>query len=65
MNIRHQQYDTFKDIVFNEEQLLSLVEMKIIYAYKYLEINIKNLLAASFSLGSTKDFFNGIISSNS
>jgi len=57
MNIRHQQYDTFKDIVFNEEQLLSLVEMKIIYAYKYLEINIKNLLAASFSLGSTKDFF--------
>lgn len=57
MNIQHQQYDTFRDIIFNEEQLLSLVEMKIIYAYKSLEISIKKLLAASFSLESTKDFF--------
>lgn len=55
--IQHQQFELFRDIVFSEEQLLSLVEMKVIYAYKSLEISIKKLLAAAFSLESAKEFF--------
>ncbi len=57
ISIDHQQYETFLDIIYNEEQLLSLVEMKVIYAFKSLEINIKKLLSAAFSLQSTKDFY--------
>ncbi|BDQ12080.1 hypothetical protein [Sediminibacterium sp. TEGAF015] len=57
ISINHQQYETFLDIIYNEEQLLSLVEMKVIYAFKFLEINIKKLLRAAFSLQSTKDFY--------
>ena len=57
ISIDHQQYETFLDVIYNEEQLLSLVEMKIIYAFKSLEINIKKLLRAAFSLQSTKDFY--------
>jgi len=57
ISIDHQQYETFLDIIYNEEQLLSLVEMKIIYAFKSLEINIKKLLSASFSLQTTKGFY--------
>lgn len=40
-----------------EEELWALMEMKIIYAYKFFEINIKKLLMGSFSLSSTKDFY--------
>jgi hypothetical protein len=57
INIDHQQYETLLDIIYNEEQLLSLVEMKVLYAFKSLEINIKKLLQAAFSLQSTKDFY--------
>ena len=57
MNIQDQQNALIESIDFNEQLLLSLVEMKIIYAYKFLEINIKNLLDAAFPLESTKEFF--------
>ena len=52
-----QQYETLVDIAYREEQLLSLVEMKIIYAFKFLEINVKKLLSAAFSLKSSKDLY--------
>ncbi|MEA5138247.1 hypothetical protein [Arcicella rigui] len=57
INIDHQKYDYILDIIHNQEQLLSLIEMKVIYAFKSLEIHIKNLLKASFNLKSTKDFY--------
>ncbi|MDQ0964730.1 hypothetical protein QFZ20_000133 [Flavobacterium sp. W4I14] len=57
ISLDQQQYEYFLDIMYDEEQLLSLVEMKIIYAFKSLEINIKKLLSAAFSLQSTKDFY--------
>lgn len=57
INIDHQQYETFLDIIYNEEQLLSLVEMKVIYAFKSLEIHIKKLLSAAFTLKTTKEFY--------
>jgi predicted patatin/cPLA2 family phospholipase len=57
IDIDQQQYETILDMINDEEKLLSLVEMKIIYAFKSLEINIKNLLRAAFTLQSTKDFY--------
>ena len=39
------------------EELWALIEMKIIYLYKFFEINIKKLLKGSFSLSTTKDFY--------
>lgn len=49
--------DNLLDLLYYQEQLLTLVEMKIIYAFKFLEINIKKLLRGAFSLKSTKDFY--------
>ena len=40
-SIDHQQEETIIDVMETEEQLLALVEMKIIYSFKQLEINIK------------------------
>jgi len=42
---------------FMQEELWALIEMKIIYLYKFFEINIKKLLRRSFSLSNTKDFY--------
>lgn len=57
IDLEYQQFDNIGDIIYTQEQLLSLVEMKIIYAFKFLEITIKKLLQASFSLESTKEFY--------
>lgn len=43
--------------IHNEEELRSLLEMKIIYAYKFFEINIKNLLRASFDLKNSNNLY--------
>jgi len=42
---------------FRREELWALIEMKIIYLYKFFEINVKKLLSNSFSLSTTKDFY--------
>lgn len=42
---------------YREEELWALLEMKIIYLYKFFEINIKKLLKSSFPNTSTKEFF--------
>ncbi len=57
IDLNEQQYKYTLDTIYNEEILLSLIEMKIIYAFKFLEICIKKLLWAAFSLKSTKDFY--------
>lgn len=44
-----QRYGYIEDIIFNDDQLTVLSEMKIIYAYKQFEIKIKKLLRASLS----------------
>jgi len=49
-------FDYFLDTQFLEDKLLALVEMKIVYLYKNLEINIKRLLSASYKV-KTKDFY--------
>lgn len=42
---------------YRKEELWALIEMKIIYLYKFFEINIKKLLKGSFPNTSTKEFF--------
>jgi len=38
----------FQEIIYLEDELFVLFEMKIIYAFKFLEINIKQLLSAAY-----------------
>jgi hypothetical protein len=45
------------DIVYRTEEMIALVEMKIIYAYKHLEINIKRLISLAYPEVKTKDLF--------
>ena len=59
-NTAYEQYQIFLEIQYTQEELLSLVEMKVIYACKSLEIHIKKLLGAAFSLKSTNEFTMGI-----
>lgn len=40
-----------------EDELLVLGEMKIIYAFKYLKINIKKLVSASYSEKNMKELY--------
>ncbi len=42
---------------FREEEIWALLEMKIIYLYKFFEINIKKLLKGSYPETSIKEFF--------
>ncbi|MDP2539924.1 hypothetical protein CSC81_05630 [Tenacibaculum discolor] len=45
-------------IWYIEEELKALAEMKIVYAFKSIEINIKKLIADSFKIKNKRDFFN-------
>lgn len=44
-----QMHDYIRTASYIEEELSTLFEMKIIYAFKHLEIEIKNLISASFN----------------
>lgn len=41
-----------------QEELKSLAEMKIVYAFKSIEVNIKKFIADSFKIKNKRDFFN-------
>ena len=45
------------DIEYVKDELWALIEMKIIYSFKFLEINIKKLIRTGFSETQTKDFY--------
>ncbi|MFW6047264.1 MAG: hypothetical protein ACOCP4_05720 [Candidatus Woesearchaeota archaeon] len=45
------------DIEYMYDEVWALIEMKIIYAFKFLEINIKKLVSPIFSEAKTKDFY--------
>lgn len=57
INLEIENHDYSIDNYYREEELWALIEMKIIYLYKFFEINIKKLLKSSFPNTSTKDFF--------
>jgi len=56
LSLESQQHDYIRDAIYIEEELYVLFEMKIIYAFKHLEINIKRLLSAAYGI-STKEFY--------
>jgi len=51
-----QMYDYIRTANYIEEELTTLFEMKIIYAFKHLEIEVKNLISASFDENSIGKF---------
>lgn len=48
-SLRISAYILMEDILFTEDEITALYEMKIIYAFKHLEINIKKLLRATYA----------------
>lgn len=46
------------DIRYKDEELMAFTEMKIIYAFKHLEISIKRMSASTYFGTPTRDFFN-------
>lgn len=47
-SLHTQMYGYIQDVIYLEDELFSFFEMKIIYAFKHLEINIKQLLFAAY-----------------
>ncbi|MBK7040347.1 MAG: hypothetical protein IPH46_07735 [Bacteroidetes bacterium] len=47
-SISIQMNDSILEIIYIEDELFALLEMKIIYAFKHLEIKIKQLLFAAY-----------------
>jgi hypothetical protein len=45
------------DVVYREMEMVALMEMKIIYAWKHLEIHIKKLIGAAYPGVDTNDFY--------
>lgn len=57
INLEMQIHEYHIDNYYREEEIWALFEMKIIYLYKFFEINVKKLLKGSFPNSSTKEFF--------
>tara|TARA_R110002051_G_scaffold275917_2_gene336884 strand:+ start:1439 stop:2221 length:783 start_codon:yes stop_codon:yes gene_type:complete len=47
-SIDYQMHDNIRGISYLEEELITLYEMKIIYAFKHLEIEVKNLISSAY-----------------
>jgi hypothetical protein len=45
------------ELLYNEEELYAFFEVKIMYAQKHLEINIKRLITVAYNYSNTKSFF--------
>src|SRR5436190_1315431 len=48
------------DTVYRTEEMIVLMEMKVIYAWKHLEIYIKKLISEAYPEINTKDFYEAI-----
>lgn len=53
-----QMYDYLQMAIYLKDELFALYEIKIIYAYKHLEINLKNLISKSYNDKSVNKQFN-------
>lgn len=51
------QLNVITEIYYNNEQLLALEGMKVIYAFKHLEINMKILIRATYSVIDSREFY--------
>lgn len=57
INLLQQRYDYILDLIYYQEQMQAILEMKVIYSFKSLEINLKKLLATAFKLNNVKEFY--------
>ncbi|MGQ1948804.1 hypothetical protein ACT3CD_17060 [Geofilum sp. OHC36d9] len=57
MNIEIDKHYCLIDIEYIKEEIWALIEMKILYEFKFLEINIKKLIRTTFSGTKTNDFY--------
>ena len=57
MNVEVKKHYCLIDIEYIKEEIWALIEMKIIYAFKFLEINIKKLIRTAFPGINTKAFY--------
>jgi len=48
-SIHQQMFEYIQTARYLEDELIALYEMKIIYAFKHLEINLKNLISAAYN----------------
>jgi len=56
-NLQGSMMNYFQEIIYLEDELFVLFEMKIIHAFKFLEITIKQLLSAAYKDNSIKQKF--------
>ncbi len=57
LDIESEKCNCIIDIEYIREEIWALIEMKIIYSFKSLEINTKKLIRTTFSGTKTKDFY--------
>lgn len=57
ISLMRQIHGHFIDITYREDELFAFSEMKIIYAFKHLEINIKRLINSAYPGSSNKGFY--------
>jgi hypothetical protein len=57
MELLRQADDNLIDIAYTDEEIFALVELKIIYAFKHLEFNIKRLINSAYPGTPTRDFY--------
>ena len=57
MELESEKHYCLEDNEYREEEIWSIIEMKIIYAFKFLEVNIKRLIKISFSQISIKRLY--------
>lgn len=58
MDIESDMQYCINDSEYINEKIWTLIEMKIIYAFKFLELNIKKLIRTTFPDTKTNDFYN-------
>ena len=54
--LENQNNQNLISVIYKEDEILAFLEMKIIYAYKFLEINIRRLLKSVYLLNSPEGF---------
>lgn len=57
INIELDKYYCSMDVEYIKEEIWALIEMKIIYSFKFLELNIKKLIRTTFQGTKTNDFY--------
>lgn len=57
VSLDRQMADYHMDTIYRIEEMVAIMEMKIAYAFKHLEVNIKKLVSAAYTGTDTKDLY--------